>query len=429
MSASRPGALLKAGLASPLLPVWLIPALLPFGRSAELGVFLALIGTILLLVREPQALRHHPGARLFLWLFAAYAGAALVSAIDAVAPGKTWGTVAGILRFVPLGIYTCFAMRRPGKVRALWFATAVVVAVWVVDAWVQAITGYGLAGASHPERLSGIFGAYNLKLGPAVSALAPFLLWAARERWGRRGLLATFLLAMGPVLLSGSRASWVCYALVALAFLWREAGSFRRFAVACLGMGVVVALVGMLAWQVSPRFRDRMAHTLPALTGTEAGVDTALTGRLDIWTTSLRLYVAHPINGVGVRGFRVAYPSVATPGDHFLTTEKCGEGEGACHPHQVMLEAATETGTLGLLAWLAATVLAVRTWWRAGPVARARAFPATVALFAIFFPLNTHMAFYSAWWGLFTAWLFAVWCAALFADLPDVTDEVPRRGA
>ena len=411
---------IKAGLASPLLPIWLVPALLPFGRSAELGVFLCLVGAILLLVREPQAVRHHPGAKLFLWLFAAYAGAALVSAVDAVAPGKTWLTLAGLLRFAPLGVYTCFAMRRPGKVRALYFATAVVVAIWVADAWVQAITGYGLAGASNAERLSGIFGADNLKLGPALSALAPFVLWGARERWGRRGLVIAFLLALGPILLSGSRASWLCYGLVAVGFLWNEAKTPRRFAIACAAAAVSLALVGTLAWQVSPRFRDRVAHTLPALSGTSAGVDAALTGRLDIWTTSLRMFAAHPVNGVGVRGFRYAYPAVATPGDHFLTMEKCADGEGACHAHQVVLEVATETGIIGLLAWLAAVILAVRTWWRAGVAARYRAFPATLALVAILFPLNTHMAFYSAWWGLLAAWLLSVWCAALFADLPDL---------
>jgi O-antigen ligase len=419
------GTAIRAGLASPLFPVWLVPALLPFGRSAELGVFLALVGGVLLLVREPSALRHHPGARLFLWLFAAYAGAALVSAIDAVAPGKSWGTVGGILRFAPLGVYTCFAMRRPGKVRALYAATAVVLAIWVADAWVQALTGYGLAGASDPERLSGIFGATNLKLGPALSALAPFLLWSARERWGRRGLVLAFLLVLGPVLLSGSRASWLCYGLVALAFLWREAGSPRRFAAACAAAALAVALAGAATWQVSPRFRDRVAHTLPAFSGTSAGMDTALTGRLDIWKTAWRLFEAHPWNGVGVRGFRVAYPSVAAPDDHFLNQEKCGEGEGACHPHQVLLEVATETGTFGLLAWLAAVALAIHAWWRAGPMARARAFPASVGLVAILFPLNTHMAFYSAWWGLLAAWLLSVWTAALFAEVPD--DAEVRR--
>lgn len=420
MTQGRFASAIRAGLASPLLPVWLVPALLPFGRSAELGVALALIGAILLLVREPRALHFHPGARLFLWLFAAYAGSALVSAIDAVAPGKSWSTVAGLLRYAPLGIYTCFAMRRPGKVQALYAATAAVVALWVVDAWVQALTGYGLAGASDPARLSGIFGATNLKLGPAVAAFSPFLLWTIRQRWGRAALIAAFLVTLGPVLLSGSRASWLCYGLVGAGFIWREAGSARRFALLCAMAAAALVVAGALAWQVSPRFRDRIAHTLPALTGTEAGWDAALTGRLAIWATGTRLYLAHPVNGVGVRGFRVAYPSMAQAGDHFLTTEKCGDGEGACHAHQVLVEVGSETGTIGLLAWLAALVLAVRTWWASGPAARQRAFPATVALVSILFPLNTHMAFYAAWWGLLAAWLVAVWCAALNADLPDV---------
>ena len=39
---------------------------------------------------------------------------------------------------------------------------------------------------------------------------------------------------------------------------------------------------------------------------------------------------------------------------------------------------------------------------------------ATVALVATLFPLNTHLAFYSAWWGLLFAWLLGLWCAALY---------------
>ena len=69
---------LKSALLSPLLPFWLVVALLPFGRSSELGTFLCLLGVILLFVREPRALQGHPGARLLLWLLAAYIGAALL---------------------------------------------------------------------------------------------------------------------------------------------------------------------------------------------------------------------------------------------------------------------------------------------------------------------------------------------------------------
>ena len=32
------------------------------------------------------------------------------------------------------------------------------------------------------------------------------------------------------------------------------------------------------------------------------------------------------------------------------------------------------------------------------------------------FPLNTHLAFYSAWWGLLFAWLLGLWCAALYVE-------------
>jgi O-antigen ligase len=177
----------------------------------------------------------------------------------------------------------------------------------------------------------------------------------------------------------------------------------------------MLALAGALAWHFSPRFEARMQRSMQVLSDTDAGVNAALSGRLDIWRVAARMYAAHPINGVGVRGFRYAYPHVAPAGDHFVTsTEACGKGEGACHAHQLLLEVASETGTLGLLAWLVAVAVAWRTWHGVGAAARRRAFPATVALGVTLFPLNTHLAFYSAWWGLFFWWLLSLWCAALF---------------
>jgi O-antigen ligase len=413
---------LKAALRSPLLPIWLVPALLPLGRSPELGVLLALLGSVMLLARDPHALRFHPGARLFLWMFAAYFLAALVSAIDSLAPGKSWSTCGWILRFAPLGIYVCFAARRPSKVRALFFATAAVIALWTLDAWVQAFTGWSLAGRADPERISGIFGAGNLKLGPALAVFSPFALWAARERWGLRGLVAAFVLVLVPVLLAGSRAAWLCYGLVALAFAWRASRGPARFLALCAGAAVALAIVGAVAWQVSPRFETRMQRSLAALQGSSASVDTALSGRLDIWSTSLRMVADHPFNGVGVRAFRYAYPHYAPANDHFVTAESCGEGEGACHAHQLLLEVLTEGGAIGLLLWLAAAFVACRAWHRADAFARERAFPATVALAVTVFPLNTHLAFYSTWWGLVFWWLVAVWCAALYADMPDTPE-------
>ena len=411
---------LKAALRSPLLPFWLVVALLPFGRSSELGTALCLLGVIMLFARDPQALRQHAGARLLLWLLAAYVGAALLSAVDAIMPGKSWGTVAALLRYAPLGLYACFAIRREHKLQALYVAVAWVLALWCADAWLQALTGWSLGGHAEAERVSGIFGADNLKLGPTLAVLSPFALWSARWRWGLPGLLLAFALVLGPVLLAGSRAAWLCYALVALGFAWREARSPLRFAGFCVIAAVLLALAGGIAWKASARFHDRVERTLLALQGTDQSIDTALSGRLEIWHTGVNMFMAHPINGVGVRGFRYAYPQYAAANDHFVvTTEACGVGEGACHAHQLVLEVLAETGTLGLLLWLAAVVLAWRAWRRVGAAARARAFPATLALGVMLFPLNTHLAFYSAWWGLLFAWLLGLWCAALFvAGIP-----------
>lgn len=409
-----PAAPLVRALRSPLLPFWLVVALLPFGRSSELGTLLCLLGVVLLFARHPDALRQHAGARLLLALLACYIGAALVSSVDAVAPARSWGDTAGLLRYLPLGLYACFAIRRKDKLHALLLATAAVVALWAGDAWVQALTGFSLGGRADAERISGIFGADNLKLGPTLAVLAPFALWAARERWGRIGWVLAMLALLGPVLLAGSRAGWLCYGLVVVAFGWREAGSPRRFGLWC-GVGVIVlALGGALAWRTSGRFDERMERTLAVFSGDAQGLDQALTGRPAIWRASVRMIAAHPWNGVGVRGFRYAYPAYAPANDHFVVAESCGVGEGACHAHQLVLEVLTETGAIGLVLWLAGVVLAWRAWRGAGATGRARAFPVSVALGAMLFPLNTHLAFYSAWWGLLFAWLLGLWCAALY---------------
>jgi O-antigen ligase len=413
---------LKTLLRSPLLPFWLVMALLPFGRSAELGTGLCAIGFVLAWRREGAVLWRDHGIRLLLLLLACYIGAALLSAFMAVVPGKSWSTVLGLLRYLPLGGYACYVLRGETRLRGFYVAMAVVIAFWVLDAWMQMLTGWSLRGHAEPERISGIFGADDPKLGPTLAVLSPFALWVARERWQTRGLIVGLLLLLGPVLLSGSRAAWLCFALVALVFLWREAGSPLRFLVACAMAAVVLLAAGGIAWKTSARFDARMQRTLAVLGGHEQDLNEAMTGRLDIWQNSLAMIAAHPVTGVGVRDFRYAYPQFAPANDHFMVAENCGDGVGACHPHQLLLEILTETGVVGLLLWLAGLGVAVWAWRGVDKQARNMAFPVTLSLGVMLFPINTHLAFYSAWWGLLFAWLLGLWCAALYA----ATKELPH---
>ncbi len=418
---------LKAALLSPLTPIWLVVFLLPFGRSSELGTLLCMLGAIILFFRDRHVLAGHAGARLLLWLWAAYFGAALISAPGAVDPARSWSSAAAYLRFAPFGVYVCFAVRREARLHALCLATGIVVALWALDAWVQALTGYSLGGHAEAQRISGIFGAGNLKLGPVLASLSPFVLWAAKRRFGRTGLIVAMLFLLVPILLAGSRAAWITYGVALLAFFWIEARTPLRFAGWVLAACVVVAVAMGLAWKTSARFDARMDRTVAALHDTRHALNYASSGRLDIWRVTGRMIAAHPVVGVGVRDYREAYPRFAPATDPFVTSEACGVGEGACHPHQLVLEVLADTGVVGLVLWLAALGLALRAWRRVGAAARQRAFPVTVALAVTVFPLNTHLAFYSAWWGLLFWWLLALWCAALYADVPDAAPvKLPR---
>lgn len=397
----------------PALIVLLALALLPIARSAEAAVGVGALGGLWLLWRERAALRTHAGLALAVALFACYWLPALLSAPFAVAPQKTWSTVGVLLRFFPFAAFVCLGLRVPPAWPRLLEAIAMVVVLWLLDAWVQILTGYSVGGAMSSERLSGIFGADNLKLGPVLAVLSPFVFAAARARFGARGLIAAFALQLVPVLLAGSRAGWLMYALVTAVFAWRESRAPLHF----LGLGAaaaaVVALAALVALHDSSAFGARVARSLLVFGGSEHAVDEAAAGRLRIWGTAARMIAAHPASGVGVRGFRYAYADFAPPGDSFVDA---ATDEGAAHAHQLVLEVLSETGAVGLLLWGGGVFCAIRAWRRAAAAARTRALAPAIALAAMCFPLNTHLAFYSAWWGLLFWWLLALYCAALGAE-------------
>lgn len=402
--------------ATRLWPVVLLLAvlvLLPVGRAAEVPLACGAIVALVLLARLRIDLGD-ASTRLALALFACYWLPALLSGFAAVDPARTWSTVAVALRLGLFALFAGWALRSALIWRALVEAIAVVVALWALDAYVQMFTGYSLGGAAEAERVSGIFGAGNLKLGPVLAVLSPFVLVAARARYGVRGLVLAFVLLAAPVLLAGSRAAWLAYALVGVLLAWHETRVPRRFFATLAAFALAFAALGALAWHDSSRFGARVERSLLALHGTAAAVDDASAGRLSIWRTALAMAAAHPLTGVGVRGFRYAYPDYAAPGDRFVDANT---DTGASHAHQIVLEVASETGVVGLLFWLAGAWLALRAWQRADACARARAFAPGLALVAMCFPVNTHLAFYSAWWGLLFWWLLALYCAALGAGV------------
>jgi O-antigen ligase len=112
---------------------------------------------------------------------------------------------------------------------------------------------------------------------------------------------------------------------------------------------------------------------------------------------------------VGARGFRDAFAGCDADAGQVAAW---GTG-AALHAHQIVLEVLSETGGLGLLLWLAGAALAWRAWRYADAAARERARPAMLALAVSVFPLNTHLAAYSTFWGGVLLLLAALYAGSL----------------
>ena len=414
-------------------PAWILThvALWPAPGYAEallvLGALVAIYQLVASRFRGGVQLLSHQAWALSSVLFFAYWLPELVSALDSVDVGRALREAAVDLRYLPFLWLAASAVANDRGRRTTFGGLAVIMAVWTVDALAQAIfgtsplffgidaikqliSGHGMCTAEEVasvDRLSGILGPCNLKLGLVLASLSPFLLFAAGRRFGTTGWLVAAAAVGLVILLAGSRASWITYGLVILFSGWGLLGWRKLLGVFAFG---AVALVVLTA--ASPQVRERIVRTTHVLQADEAGVDMALSGRSRIWGAATCMVREHPVNGVGARGFREAFPACdPEPG------EVAAWGDGpALHAHQIVLEVLSETGVFGLLLWLAGAAMAWRAWRFADAASREHARPAMLALVVTVFPLNTHLAFYSTFWGGLTLLLAALYAGSLLAQ-------------
>lgn len=381
--------------------------LLPFGRLVELPMFLAALLGLGMLRHAPRPWRRWD-LNLASLVFLGYWLPELFSALDAIDPRRSWGEVVLDLRYLPMLWYFADRLRDPAVQRWVQSALAVIVGVWVLDALLQLATGWSLGGPGSPDRLSGIFGADHLKLGAMVAVLAAFLLNASLGRSTALGALAG-LATLAVVLLSGTRAAWIMLAIVLFGLVLARFGG-RRALLSLLLASAIGSALGVIGYQTSERFAARIERSAALFSGDREGLDHALAFRLPIWETALSMTQAHPLNGVGVRGFRVAYAEHATEDDRWIGFD--GE-HGAAHAHNIVLELLSETGLIGLACWLLAIIGAWRGWRWADAERRRLALAPGIALLAMLFPLNTHYAVYSSVWGGLLLLLAALYVAAV----------------
>jgi len=207
-------------------------------------------------------------------------------------------------------------------------------------------------------RLSGFVGDPN-KL---AAMLLPAALLALGLAWALRGpasaMTRCLLSAAGAtcaagVLLTASRGALVA-TFVALLALVAFGGRWRG-RVAAVSAAMLVAGVAWFAVFAPSGARDHLSE------------DDGGSGRTALWLVSTRMVADHPLEGVGLAGFRDASPRyVVRPGalrsDVILRTPR--------HAHNTYLEVAAEQGLVGLALLLALVGACVAAGMRAARLAR-----------------------------------------------------------
>ena len=397
-------------------PCWLAVsffALLPFGRLAEIPLSAFALCLPFLARSAVHRQRIRQVGVIVVPIFLCFWIPMMVSSIDSYLPQKSWVSSLAALRFLAAVLSMAVLLRADSARWRVIRWTSFLLVFWAVDGFVQLIFGNDLFGiAMNPDRLNALFVQKYQFYGPTLAMLSPLLLEHARRHWPAWGWVTAFTLMLGAVLIAGMRAGWLIMGLVLAVYLWlmfrRENRELRKASLS-IPVLVVTAIIG--SYLVSPLFQARLDQSLTITQGTQAAVSAASNLRMPIFNTSLIMYKEHPVNGVGVRAFPVAYMEYAAVDDVHI--QNSGGKSGATHAHNLVLEVMADTGSIGLLGMIAGFVLVLRFWRQMTPTRRNEAFPFALALALVLFPLNSHFALYGTYMSSLIWILFGLWAASI----------------
>ncbi len=400
----------------PLLLIWSSLVVLPIGRVVEVSVMLMAIAGIYLLFKHWHTWRHLPAFKLFATVFLLAWIPILVSLVDAVRPQSTAMISVNHLRFAFSGIFILHVLSTPEAHRRFLTLCAWVLLFWVADGLVQMAAGRDLFGFAAPAgRINALFGERSLVYGTLVSVFSPLLWEYAARHWSRWQVAAVVIGTVIAVLASGARIAWINIVVILLAYgvvLWRRRGRFPLALFAAVLAGTVFTVAAL--WAGSERFASRVESAVGAFTGSTPIMEDSIGHRLWIWRGAVNMIAANPLNGVGARGFRYAFPAYAAEGDPFFNADP---PINPYHSHQLWLETLSETGVVGALGLFGLLTLLLVAGIRAPASARWVMLPYALSLLAAYFPFNTHMAIYSSFWSQIVWWLIALYCAAYGAGI------------
>ena len=388
-------------------------ALLPFSRLSEIPLSIFAIALALMARSADKRKMIRCSATFILPLFVCYWVPIVLSSVDSMDPQKSWLQSLAALRYLAAALAMSVLLSTPSARERVLRWTAYLLLFWALDGFVQLFFGSDLFGiAMHPDRLNALFMKKYQFFGPTLAMLSPLVLEHARRQWPSWAWALSFTLILGAVMIAGMRSGWLAMAIVLgtylVLMLQRENRELRR---TIFTIPVLVTIIVGVSYFSSPLFQERLNITRAFTSGSDATLDKSSMERIPIFKTALKMYREHPVNGVGVRAFPVAYLKYAEPDD--VHVRKSGGKSGATHAHNVVLEVMSDTGTIGLIGLLLAVMFLWRHRAKTTPGERRDAFPFALAVFLVLFPFNSHFAIYGTYTSSLIWFLLGLWAAAL----------------
>lgn len=391
--------------------------LLPLGKTLWYPLFLMAIVGMYLLVKEIRDGGFSLGTKWlliggsFIWV------PAIFSMINTVDSGRTLQFVGTYPLFFLAGYFIYKRLSAGLNVMPAVYVISAIVVFWGVLAiwqYVDPNNPFGPSG-SHNQGIhtrDNPFVDGGLMMGVILGSLFSFLVFALWAQGSNLLAIVFGLFIIGLIYISGTRSAWLSVlvtlsAVPVVAMLRGFKPSIKTYLVSIL-LFVTLVFAGVFAYQ-QPGLQLKLNQTLTVFNNpTREGLDSALSGRVDIWDDAIQLGLTSPLVGTGVNNFRYAQPLLPYPaGTRWITQwNKDGhELKGPAHTHQILLEAWSGAGALGLIGLIAYFIWLGRTSIHVGKTGALLAVGALVALWAGFFPFNTHNNFYGGW---MSAW-FWVW--------------------
>jgi O-antigen ligase len=245
------------------------------------------------------------------------------------------------------------------NLRAIWGIAWAIIAAGICQAllgywqWTQ-VTGSHSASADS-LRVFGTFGQPNPLAGylnfALLLALAFLLLGRSLQERCLAGAAAV-IIAFAAILADSRGAELglaVAIILVVIVALRRE-----RAAALTLLIGTPLVVIAWFGHIIPAHIRESLLQQVTI--GPVNSANFSVQERLAHWVAGLRMFRAHPVLGIGAGNYSAAYARYQVSPDWF---------EALGHAHNYYINAAAETGSLGLLAILALVGVSLLVGWRA----------------------------------------------------------------